>query len=89
MKLFGCFAVLIGLIGCPALAGSPALSSAVGLAGALRLPQIALHTYQLFPSPVAFALYILTTAVTCLLAGYYGALPLANISSTLPTRQAE
>ncbi len=38
---------------------------------------IALHTYHLFPSPVAFAIYILTTAVTCLLAGYYGALPLA------------
>lgn len=48
-----------------------------GALGAYIVTWIALHQYQLFPSILAFALYILITAVTCLLAGYYGAKALA------------
>lgn len=48
-----------------------------GALGCYIVTWIALHTYQLFPSPVAFAIYILTTLVVCLLAAYYSALPLA------------
>lgn len=48
-----------------------------GALGSYIVTWIAFHTYHLFPSPIAFAIYILTTAVTCLLAGYYGAIALA------------
>ena len=37
----------------------------------------ALHNYQLFPSSVAMMVYVLTTVVICLLAGYYNSIPLA------------
>ncbi|NOS67862.1 MAG: DUF2339 domain-containing protein [Candidatus Peribacteraceae bacterium] len=48
-----------------------------GALGSYIVTWIALHTYHLFPAPIAFAIYILTTLVVCLLAGYYGAFPLA------------
>lgn len=48
-----------------------------GALGAYIVTSIGLHTYQLFPPIVAFSINVLTTAVTCLLAGYYGAIPLA------------
>ncbi len=39
---------------------------------------IASHTYMLFPTSFAFVIYILTTVLVCVLAGYYNALPLAT-----------
>ncbi len=48
-----------------------------GALGAYIVTWMGLHTYALFPSPIAFALYILTTVVVCLLAGYYNAVALA------------
>ncbi|MDD5075212.1 MAG: DUF2339 domain-containing protein, partial [Candidatus Peribacteraceae bacterium] len=48
-----------------------------GALGAYIVTSVGLHTYQLFPSVAAFAINVLITAVTCLLAGYYGAVPLA------------
>lgn len=49
-----------------------------GALGSYIVTWIALHTYHLFPAPMAFTIYVLTTAVTCLLAGYYGAIELAG-----------
>ncbi len=48
-----------------------------GALGSYIVTWVALHTYHLFPSPIALGIFVLTTAVTCLLAGYYGAVALA------------
>ncbi|MDD5055978.1 MAG: DUF2339 domain-containing protein [Candidatus Peribacteraceae bacterium] len=48
-----------------------------GALGSFVVTSIALHTYRLFPEPIAIVIYILTTFVVCLLSGYYGSIPLA------------
>lgn len=48
-----------------------------GALGSYIVTSIALHTYHLFPQPVAIVIYILTTFVVCLLSGYYSSIPLA------------
>ncbi len=48
-----------------------------GAFGSFIVTWIAHQSYHLFPAPVAFAIYILTTVVVCLLAGYYNAIALA------------